>query len=148
MNLIVTFHMQKKRLSLITNSTASENPHTNDLYESYHGSSAKFSLASASASMDGAAALAPFDGAWKSSTLERNKQFSVPKSNAGPDRTNDVVYAATTSVVKAIMALSQGVERAVASDYLDLVRNVGIELRALLSSVDSLAAIFPVQATK
>lgn len=46
------------------------------------------------------------------------------------------------------MALSQGVERAVARDYLDLVRNVGVELRALLASVDALSAIFPVQATK
>lgn len=64
------------------------------------------------------------------------------------DRTNDKVYASTTSVVKAIMALSQGVEKAVALEYLDLVRNVGIELRELLSSVDALASIFPPQAHK
>lgn len=64
------------------------------------------------------------------------------------DRSNDIVYAATTNVVKAIMALSQGVEKAVATEYLELVRNVGIELRTLLASVDSLAAIFPPQAHK
>lgn len=64
------------------------------------------------------------------------------------DRTNDAVYTATTNVVKAIMSLSQGVEKAAAIEYLDLVRNVGIELRALLSSVDTLASIFPPQAHK
>lgn len=70
------------------------------------------------------------------------------KLTAVTDRTNDAVYAATTNVVKAIMALSQGVDGAVARDYLELVRNVGIELRTLLSSVDALAHIFPPQATK
>lgn len=64
------------------------------------------------------------------------------------DRTNDNVYTATTSVVKAIMSLSHGVEKAAAADYLNLVRFVGIELRTLLSSVDSLASIFPPQALK
>lgn len=34
------------------------------------------------------------------------------------DRTNDSVYDATTSVVKAIMSLSQGVEKAAAAEYL------------------------------
>lgn len=44
------------------------------------------------------------------------------------------------------MALSQGVEKAVAVEYLDLVRNVGVELRELLSSVDKLSSQFPPQA--
>lgn len=64
------------------------------------------------------------------------------------DRRNDNVYSATTKVVKAIMTLSQGVEKATAVKYLDLVRHVGIELRSLLSSVDSLASIFPSHALK
>lgn len=64
------------------------------------------------------------------------------------DRTNDHVYSSTTNVVKAIMVLTQGVQTAIANEYLDLVRNVGIELRTLLSSVDSLASIFPPQALK
>lgn len=64
------------------------------------------------------------------------------------DRTNDSVYIATTKVVKAIMSLSQGVEKSAAAEYLDLVRHVGIELRALLSSVDTLASIFPSHALK
>lgn len=88
----------------------------------------------------------------KSSSLERGSADLIPKreitKTLALDRSNDPVYAATTSVVKAIMALSQGVEKAVAMDYLELVRNVGIELRALLASVDTLASIFPPQALK
>lgn len=64
------------------------------------------------------------------------------------NRNNDVVYMATTNVVKAIMALSQGVEKADASQYLDLVKNVGFELRALLASVDQLSTTFTAQAHK
>lgn len=64
------------------------------------------------------------------------------------DRSNDHVYGATTKVVKAIMLLSQGVEKAAAVEYLDLVRHVGVELRTLLSSVDTLASIFPSQALR
>lgn len=87
----------------------------------------------------------------KTSSLEWSSD-GIPKKELTKtlalDRTNDAVYAATTNVVKAIMALSQGVEKAVASEYLELVRNVGIELRALLASVDALAAVFPAQAHK
>lgn len=64
------------------------------------------------------------------------------------NRSNDIVYVATTNVVKAIMALSQGVEKAIAREYLDLVRNVGIELRSLLAAVDQLSNVFPAQAHK
>lgn len=67
---------------------------------------------------------------------------------ASLNRNNDPVYTATTTVVKAIMSLSQGVEKACATQYLTLVRNVGIQLRTLLSSVDTLASIFPPQAHK
>lgn len=132
-------------MSLITNCTVPESQlHSTDLSESYHGTSAKFSLASQLQGIDIASTAAA--GPWKSSTLERKKPPT--KSNSTQDRTNDAVYAATTSVVKAIMALSHGVERAVAREYLDLVRNVGVELRTLLSSVDVLAAIFPATAIK
>lgn len=64
------------------------------------------------------------------------------------DRSNDHVYAATTKVVKAIMQLSRCVDRAAAAQYLDLVLNVGVELRMLLSSVDTLASSFPSLAMK
>lgn len=79
-------------------------------------------------------------------------KFSIHKKDASKipslDRSNDAVYTATTSVVKAIMILSQGVEKAVANDYLDLVKNVGFELRTLLASVDQLSSVFPAQAHK
>lgn len=64
------------------------------------------------------------------------------------DRSNDNVYACTTNVVKAIMALSQGVEKAKALEYLELVRNVGMELRNLLGSVDQISNCFPMQVHK
>lgn len=87
------------------------------------------------------------------------------------DRVNDHVYKATTSVVKAVsyliveslkltianlicfthfqvMALSKGVDKADSTMYLELVRNVGEELRILLSAVDQLSPLFPTQAHK
>lgn len=69
-----------------------------------------------------------------------------PTPTADLDRTNDKVYDCTTSVVRAVMALSQGVQQSRADQYLDLVRKVGIELRSLLSSVDGLVEILPVTA--
>ncbi|XP_031627421.1 focal adhesion kinase 1 isoform X2 [Contarinia nasturtii] len=81
------------------------------------------------------------------STAEQNQQKNISKTLT-IDRSNDNVYNATTSVVKAIMYLTQGVEKAVVVEYLDLVRYVGVELRTLLSSVDELASVFPQQALK
>ncbi|RZF42277.1 hypothetical protein LSTR_LSTR003895 [Laodelphax striatellus] len=69
-----------------------------------------------------------------------------PTPTADLDRTNDRVYDCTTSVVKAVMALSRGVQQSEADHYLDLVRQVGLELRALLTSVDMLVRVFPVSA--
>ncbi|XP_021926786.1 focal adhesion kinase 1 isoform X4 [Zootermopsis nevadensis] len=69
-----------------------------------------------------------------------------PTPTADLDRSNDKVYDCTTSVVKAVMSLSQGVQQSQVDQYLELVRRVGIELRALLSSVDTLVPIFPVSA--
>uniref|UniRef100_A0A2M3ZFM1 Focal adhesion kinase 1 n=1 Tax=Anopheles braziliensis TaxID=58242 RepID=A0A2M3ZFM1_9DIPT len=95
----------------------------------------------------------------KSSSMERcttpqsgDEKFAVkkvePTKTMPLDRTNDMVYNATTSVVKSIMALSQGVDRAQAPEYLNLVRNVGIELRTLLGAVDQLSVNFPAQSHK
>ncbi|XP_053980270.1 focal adhesion kinase 1 isoform X2 [Hylaeus volcanicus] len=69
-----------------------------------------------------------------------------PTPTADLDRTNDKVYDCTTSVVRAVMSLSQGVQQSKAEQYLELVRKVGLELRALLSSVDSLMDILPISA--
>ncbi|XP_048506565.1 focal adhesion kinase 1 isoform X4 [Athalia rosae] len=69
-----------------------------------------------------------------------------PTPTADLDRTNDKVYDCTTSVVRAVMSLSQGVQQSKAEQYLELVRKVGVELRALLTSVDSLIEILPASA--
>ena len=59
------------------------------------------------------------------------------------DWNNDRVYDSTTSVVRAVMALSQGVQAHQANLYLDLVKKVGLELRELLAAVDRLIPAFP-----
>lgn len=80
-----------------------------------------------------------------STSLDKSLTADVRKT-LSLDRSNDAVYTATTGVVKAIMALSQGVERSIAAEYLDLVKNIGIELRILLGSVDQVSTQFPAQA--
>ncbi|XP_078037265.1 protein tyrosine kinase 2 Fak isoform X3 [Augochlora pura] len=67
-----------------------------------------------------------------------------PTPTADLDRANDKVYDCTTSVVRAVMSLSQGVQQSKAEQYLELVCKVGTELRALLSSVDALMDILPI----
>ena len=47
-----------------------------------------------------------------------------PTPTAALDRHNDRVYDSTTSVVRAVMALSQGVQAHHANLYLDLVKKV------------------------
>lgn len=79
-------------------------------------------------------------------TLTRKPATSIvaaePTPTADLDRTNDKVYECTTQVVRAVMSLSQGVQQSHADQYLDLVRKVGLELRSLLTSVDSLVDLF------
>lgn len=50
--------------------------------------------------------------------LSLRHQQKEMKKTLSIDRTNDSVYDATTNVVKAIMSLSQGVEKAAAAEYL------------------------------
>ncbi len=47
-----------------------------------------------------------------------------PTPTANLDRTKDAVYDSTTSVVRAVMGLSQGVQAHQAHLYLDLVKKV------------------------
>ncbi|XP_023318899.1 focal adhesion kinase 1 isoform X3 [Trichogramma pretiosum] len=86
----------------------------------------------------------------QSSSTEHGKIIVVKKMEPTPtadlDRKNDKVYECTTSVVRAIMALSQGVQQARVDQYLEFVRRVGIELRSLLASVDGLVEILPTTA--
>jgi focal adhesion kinase 1 len=68
--------------------------------------------------------------------------------NAEPkilDRQNDPIYKCTTNVVRAVMTLSSGVEKSNMSEYLDLVKEVGLELRSLLGTVDQISSQFPPQ---
>ena len=59
------------------------------------------------------------------------------------DRTSDKVYQATTSVVRAVMDMTKGVHQARAEQYVDLVKNVGIQLKELLSNVDDELKLLP-----
>ena len=52
-----------------------------------------------------------------------------PTPTANLDRTKDAVYDSTTSVVRAVMGLSQGVQAHQAHLYLDLVKKVGSRAR-------------------
>ncbi|XP_015917953.1 focal adhesion kinase 1 [Parasteatoda tepidariorum] len=71
------------------------------------------------------------------STLSSSSHVS--SSSAG----NDPVYECTTSVVRSVMQLLQGVQKGQHSDYLELVKNVGIELRNLLAAVDQIVPTLP-----
>ncbi|XP_077495297.1 protein tyrosine kinase 2 Fak isoform X11 [Amblyomma americanum] len=79
-------------------------------------------------------------------------EMAAPAGSQPPtletDRTNDHVYECTTRVVRSVMQLSQGVTEARVEEYLDLVKNVGIELRNLLASVDDLMTFFPLWSKK
>ena len=59
------------------------------------------------------------------------------------DRSNDKVYQATTSVVRAVMDMTKGVHQARAEQYVDLVKSVGIQLKELLSNVDDELKLLP-----
>lgn len=69
------------------------------------------------------------------------KLESLPTADI--DRTDDKVYENTTNVVRAIMQLSKGVQMSKQSEYLELVKKVGMELRCLLGSVDEMVAYLP-----
>ncbi|KAF6197741.1 hypothetical protein GE061_008707, partial [Apolygus lucorum] len=85
--------------------------------------------------------------AGQTETVVRLKKME-PTPTADLDRTNDKVYECTTLVVRAVMALSQGVQEGQTDSYLNLVRKVGTELRLLLASVDILVGIFPQSAIR
>ncbi|XP_066151568.1 focal adhesion kinase 1 isoform X1 [Euwallacea fornicatus] len=78
-----------------------------------------------------------------SSRLNSLERHVEKKESLTVDRGKDKVYKCTTEVVKAIMLLSQGVQQSQSEQYLDLVKNVGLELRQLLTSVDEIVVNFP-----
>ncbi|XP_017149209.1 focal adhesion kinase 1 isoform X1 [Drosophila miranda] len=104
----------------------------------------QLSLKSNNSSADHLSTLA----AGEEQTGSNSRNFGTSPSSRPINRAKDEVYCATTLVVKSIMVLSQGVEKANTEGYLDLVKNVGVELRNLLTSVDKISVLFPAQALK
>lgn len=82
------------------------------------------------------------------SKLLKSKNGESHDSLRPVSRANDEIYCATTAVVKSIMTLSKGVETSGMGGYLNLVKNVGVELRNLLKSVDNISLFFPAQALR
>ncbi|XP_050055432.1 focal adhesion kinase 1 isoform X3 [Aphis gossypii] len=110
--------------------------------------------ASDNESIDGRSSLTPPSSLDRSTKTKPTEERVVvikklePTPTADLDRTNDKVYECTTLVVKAVMTLSQGVQQNQTDRYLELVKEVGLQLRALLTSVDSLVPYFPQSAHK
>lgn len=80
-----------------------------------------------------------------------NRQTSdIQKNNLRPNlnRNRDEVYMATKNVVKAIITLSQVVGENKGNNYLELVKDIGFELRKLLQSVDHISPLIPAEAYK
>ncbi|XP_025407805.1 focal adhesion kinase 1 isoform X2 [Sipha flava] len=105
-------------------------------------------------SIDGRSSLTPPSSLDRSTKTKPTEERVIvikklePTPTADLDRTNDKVYECTTLVVKAVMTLSQGVQQNQTNRYLELVKEVGLQLRALLTSVDSLVPYFPQSAHK
>lgn len=83
-----------------------------------------------------------------SSSSASSPQGSEKRIGGKADRKNDPIYQCTTNVVRAVMTLSNGVEKSQINDYLELVKTVGLELRTLLGTVDQVSANFPPQTHK
>ncbi|XP_054707626.1 focal adhesion kinase 1-like [Uloborus diversus] len=66
-----------------------------------------------------------------------------PSQPLNPSHGSDPIYECTTSVVRSVMQLLQGVQKGQHADYLELVKNVGIELRSLLAAVDHFVPQLP-----
>lgn len=95
------------------------------------------------------APLSPKMSQASSSSTLTSPQESVKLVDPKPiDRATDPIYKCTTNVVRAVMALSSGLEKSCQGDYLELVKTVGLELRNLLGTVDQISVCFPPQTHK
>lgn len=88
----------------------------------------------------------------KNMGVPRRQQTPPPNVNTSPrtpspkvdlDRTDDEVYRTTTNVVRCVMAMSKEVTQNKSADYVELVKSLGVELRAQLASVDTLMSSLP-----
>ncbi|CAH1253598.1 PTK2 [Branchiostoma lanceolatum] len=74
---------------------------------------------------------------------------TTPPAEAAPpptmdlDRTNDHVFDNTTGVVRAVMEMSNKLQYAKADQYVMLVKEVGLALKSLLTSVDEVTSRIP-----
>uniref|UniRef100_H2ZS05 non-specific protein-tyrosine kinase n=1 Tax=Latimeria chalumnae TaxID=7897 RepID=H2ZS05_LATCH len=66
-----------------------------------------------------------------------------PAPTANLDRTDDKVYQHVMQMVKAVLQLKNEVYQLRPEDYVDVVKNVGLTLRTLISSVDEVLHSFP-----
>lgn len=98
--------------------------------------SPKINQASSSSSPSNSVVTSPQDG-----SMKKTESMVL-------DRQNDHIYKCTTDVVRAVMTLSSGVEKSNMSEYLELVKTVGLELRNLLGTVDQISSQFPPQTHK
>lgn len=81
-----------------------------------------------------------------SSNSDSNDGLSSAKSKLS--RENDGVYNSTTSVVRAVMAMTKEAPLVSAESYLDMVKKIGGELRGLLAQVDDLMPQLPEESQK
>lgn len=83
-------------------------------------------------------------------TTDGRHLADLQKNNLRPNlnRNKDSVYIATKNVVKAIITLSQEVGENKSNNFLELVKDIGFELRKLLQSVDHMSHLIPAEAYK
>lgn len=67
----------------------------------------------------------------------------VQPTAKGLDRSEDKVYHNMTAIVKIVKRLLESVQEGSVDLYVDLVKEVGLSLRSLLSAVDELVPTFP-----
>jgi len=80
------------------------------------------------------------------STMRQEMMRRINYTSANIDRSDDTVYGGTISVINSVRHLLKGVQEVNTSDYVDLVKDVGQELRNLLANVDALALSLPEEA--
>lgn len=91
-----------------------------------------------------------YSPAGESPFLTSRQICDAQKNNVRPNfnRNQDNVYISTKNVVKAIITLSQVVGENKNHNYLELVKDIGFELRKLLQSVDHISPLIPAEAYK
>nr|XP_011413792.2 focal adhesion kinase 1 isoform X9 [Crassostrea gigas] len=81
----------------------------------------------------------------RSSSTSESDGLSSPRQPELPDldRSNDNIYNSTTSVVRSVMVLTKEASNVKAEEYTNLVKDVGVKLRALLGAVDEFIPTLP-----